>query len=82
MDKFDEEKEALLIISLSYEESKKQNIDLFKYKKEDKILIDFMDKEIEEGSLKDLEIFKRDLNVVATEKGYFMSCYENEVKYL
>lgn len=69
----------LLLVYLSYQEAKDQGVDFFNYAVDDAVLSEYLDKETTTGNLKHLEIFKRDRNVIATEKGYYMTCYEESV---
>lgn len=71
----------LYLVHLPYDEAKKQNVDLFKFVSDDKILSEYIDRETTIGNLKHVEVFKREKNVIATELGYYMSVYETELSF-
>lgn len=72
----------LYLVHLPYNEAKEQNIDLFKFASDDEILSEYIDRETTIGNLKDVEVFKREKNVIATELGYYMSVYESDLSFL
>lgn len=71
----------LYLVHLPYNEAKEQNIDLFKFASDDEILSEYIDRETTIGNLKDVEVFKREKNVIATELGYYMSVYESDLSF-
>lgn len=70
----------LLILNLPYEEIKRQGIDdLFKFKEDNFELNKFINEEIENGVLTGIEIFKKDGNILATENGYYICTFSENI---
>lgn len=70
----------VLLLNLPYEDAQKQEVDMFKYVKNDGLLNKFVEEQISDGVLSNIEIFKRDNNVLATENGYYIATYDENVK--
>ncbi len=70
----------VLLLNLPYADAKKQKVDMFKYVKNDGLLNKFVEEQISDGVLSNIDIFKRDNNVLATENGYYIATYDENVK--
>lgn len=73
--------EAAYLVYISFNDANKQKCDLFKFSKSDPFLNEYIDKEITTGNLKNIEVFKRDNNIIVTENGYYMACYESDLNF-